>query len=67
VSENIEAEVKLLIRQVSEQVTQCGGMNRQTYDALSAASATLSSEALASGRRGACGSAPCHEGASPRL
>ena len=51
-SENIEAEVRLLVRQVTERATQGGGMDRSTYDTLSAASAALSSEGLADGLQG---------------
>lgn len=50
--DNIETEIKLLVRQISERATQGGGMNRLTYDALSAASAALSSKALAGESRG---------------
>lgn len=40
--ENIEADVRLLVRQVAERALQGGGMDRATYDALSAASTALS-------------------------
>jgi len=46
-SENIEAEVRLLVQQVAERATQCGGLDRETYDALTAASAALSALARA--------------------
>ena len=45
--ENIGAELRLLVRQISEQAAQGGGMDGQTYDALIAAMAVLSSQALA--------------------
>jgi hypothetical protein len=50
--ENTEADVRLLVRQVAERALQGGGMNRQTYDALSEASAALaiSTSAGESGR-----------------
>jgi hypothetical protein len=51
-TENIEAEVRLLVSQISERATQGGGMDRLTYDALSAASAALSSKAPAGGQQG---------------
>jgi hypothetical protein len=51
-SNDIEAELRLLVRQVSERATLGGGMDRLTYDALSAASAALSSMALADERQG---------------
>jgi hypothetical protein len=51
-SDSIEAELRLLVRQVSERAAQGGGMDRLTYDALTAASAALSSMALADGRQG---------------
>jgi hypothetical protein len=49
---NIEAELRLLVRQVSERATQGGGMDRLTYDALFAASAALASGAPAGGSQG---------------
>jgi hypothetical protein len=45
--ENIEHEVRRLVRQVSERAAQGGGLDRRTYDALRAASAALSSKAPA--------------------
>lgn len=50
--ENIETEVRLLVRQVAKRAIQGGGMNRLTYDALSAASAALSSKASVGGQQG---------------
>jgi hypothetical protein len=46
-SESIEAELRILIRQVSERAAQGGGMDRSTYEALTAASAALSALARA--------------------
>ncbi|MCJ2051831.1 hypothetical protein [Methylobacterium sp. J-070] len=46
-SKNIEAEVRLLVQRVAERATQGGGLDRETYDALTAASAALSALALA--------------------
>ena len=43
-TENIEAEVRLLVSKVSEMATQGGGLDRRTYEALTAASAVLSSK-----------------------
>ena len=40
-AENTEADVRLLVRQVAELALQGGGMDRQTYDVLSEASAAL--------------------------
>ncbi|MGT2482168.1 hypothetical protein ACU4GR_32610 (plasmid) [Methylobacterium oryzae CBMB20] len=51
-SASIEAELRLLVRQVSERATLAGGMDRQAYDALIAANAVLSSMALADRRQG---------------
>lgn len=51
-SENIEAELRLLVRQVSERAAQGGGMDRLTYDALTAASAVLSRMPLTGVRQG---------------
>jgi hypothetical protein len=51
-TENIEAEVRLLVSRMSEMAAQGGGMDRLTYDALTAASAALSSKASAVGRQG---------------
>lgn len=45
--ENIEAELRRLVQHLSERATRAGGMDRLTYDALRAASAALSSLALA--------------------
>jgi hypothetical protein len=50
--ENIEAELRLLVRQISERATQGGGLDRLTYDALRAASVALSSQALAGESQG---------------
>jgi hypothetical protein len=50
--ENIEHEVRRLIWQVSERAAQGGGMDRLTYDALTAASLALSSKAVAGGHQG---------------
>lgn len=50
--ENIGAELRLLIQQISERAAQGGGMDGQTYDALIAAMAMLSSLALAGGSQG---------------
>jgi len=50
--ENIEAEVRCLVRQVSDRATQAGGMDRRTYDALFAASAALASKSLDGESRG---------------
>jgi hypothetical protein len=49
---SIEAELRLLVRQVSERAVQGGGLDRRTYDALRAASAALSSKAPTSDDRG---------------
>jgi hypothetical protein len=46
--DSIEAEVRLLVWQISERAAQGGGMDRLTYDTLFAASAALSSK-LATG------------------
>lgn len=51
-SKSIEAELRLLVRQASEQATLAGGMDRQAYEALMAANAVLSSMALADRRQG---------------
>jgi hypothetical protein len=74
--DNIEAELRLLVQQISERATHGGGMDRLTYDALTAAAAALSSMALAGGRQGreetlhamrarlrACEAEPCGEAA----
>jgi hypothetical protein len=50
--ENIEAELRLLVQRISERAPQAGGMDRLTYDALTAASAALSAGAHASEREG---------------
>lgn len=50
--DSIEAELRLLVRQVSERAAQGGGMDRLTYDALRAASVVLSSQAPAGEGRG---------------
>lgn len=44
--ENIEAEVRLLVRQVSERATQGGGMDHRTYEVLIAAAEALSALVL---------------------
>ncbi|MGH1588684.1 hypothetical protein ACRBEV_10335 [Methylobacterium phyllosphaerae] len=46
-SENIEAEVRLLVQRVAERATQGGGLDRETYDVLTAASAALAALACA--------------------
>ncbi len=51
-SENIEAELKLLVRQISERATQGGGMDRETYEALTAASVALSAPDHGGGSQG---------------
>jgi len=51
-SENIETEVRLLVRQVSEQAAQGGGMDQLTYDTLFAAAAALSSKLAAGESQG---------------
>jgi hypothetical protein len=51
-NENIEAELRLLVRQVSERATRGGGLDRLTYEALTAASVVLSSQAPAGEGRG---------------
>ncbi|MGH1575572.1 hypothetical protein ACRAWG_39345 (plasmid) [Methylobacterium sp. P31] len=50
--ENIEHEVRCLVRQVSEQAAQGGGLDRLTYDTLTAASAALSIVARGGGHEG---------------
>lgn len=45
-SASIEAELRLLVRQVSKRATLGGGMDRLTYDALTAASVALAGKAL---------------------
>lgn len=39
--ENTEADVRLLVRQIADRARLGGGMDRQTYDVLSDASAAL--------------------------
>lgn len=48
---SIEAELRLLVQEVSERATLGGGLDRPTYDALRAASVALSSQVLAGPNR----------------
>ncbi|MDP4002702.1 hypothetical protein [Methylobacterium sp. NEAU K] len=50
--ENVETEVRRLVRRVSEKAMQGGGMDRLTYETLSEATAALMSNALAGERQG---------------
>lgn len=45
--ENTEADVRLLVQQVAKRAMLGGGMDRQTYDALSEASTALTALARA--------------------
>ncbi len=49
--ESIEAELRLLVQEVSERATQGGGLDQLTYDALRAASAALTSHGPAGEHR----------------
>lgn len=51
-SENIEAELKLLVSQISERATQGGGMDRETYETMTAASVALSTPVHGGERQG---------------
>ncbi|MDN3571893.1 hypothetical protein [Methylobacterium longum] len=50
--DDIEAEVRRLVQRIAERATQGGGLERETYDALTAASAALSALARAFEREG---------------